>query len=73
MRGEDKPDELRRSPTVPNTDHNTDHKTGRDFHKLYTLNGIIGRGGFGIVYAGLRKKDKLKVAVKELPKAKVFR
>ena len=43
-----------------------------DFYKQYSLKGIMGWGGFGTVYAGVRKKDKLKVAIKELPKAKVF-
>ena len=37
------------------------------FHKQYKLGGIIGQGGFGRVYAGLRKKDGLQVAIKELP------
>ena len=45
----------------------------RDLNKFYVLKGIIGKGGFGTVYAGVRRKDRLKVAVKELPKAKVFR
>jgi len=44
-----------------------------DFYKQYALKGVIGKGGFGTVYAGVRKRDKLKVAIKELPKAKVFR
>ena len=39
----------------------------RLFHKQYKLGGIIGQGGFGRVYAGLRKKDGLQVAIKELP------
>ena len=39
----------------------------RLFHKQYKLGGIIGQGGFGRVYAGLRKRDGLQVAIKELP------
>jgi serine/threonine protein kinase len=39
----------------------------RLFHKQYKLGCIIGQGGFGCVYAGLRKKDMKQVAIKELP------
>jgi proto-oncogene serine/threonine-protein kinase Pim-2 len=39
----------------------------RQFHKQYKLGCIIGQGGFGCVYAGLRKKDMKQVAIKELP------
>ncbi len=45
----------------------------KDFHKQYSIRGIIGKGGFGTVYSGVRRKDKLKVAIKELSKAKVCR
>ena len=43
----------------------------RDFHRLYTLEGILGKGGFGTVHAGLRKRDGLAVAVKEVSKVRV--
>merc|ERR1712002_696922 len=45
----------------------------REFHKLYKLGGILGKGGFGTVFAAIRKKDKLQVAVKEIYKAKIIK
>eukprot|EP00091_Calanus_sinicus_P008991 TRINITY_DN2132_c0_g1_i1.p1 TRINITY_DN2132_c0_g1~~TRINITY_DN2132_c0_g1_i1.p1 ORF type:complete len:351 (+),score=66.91 TRINITY_DN2132_c0_g1_i1:123-1175(+) len=45
----------------------------REFHKLYKLGGILGKGGFGTVFAAIRKKDKLQVAVKEVYKAKIIK
>merc|ERR1719400_721533 len=44
----------------------------RDFHRLYCLEGILGKGGFGTVHAGLRRRDGLQVAVKEVSKARVI-
>jgi len=43
----------------------------RDFHRLYSLEGILGKGGFGTVHAGVRRKDGLQVAVKEVTKDSV--
>jgi serine/threonine protein kinase len=37
----------------------------------YEVGEVLGNGGFGIVYAGLRKKDKMKVAIKHIAKGKV--
>jgi len=45
----------------------------REFHKLYKLGGILGKGGFGTVFAAIRKKDKTHVAVKEVYKAKIIK
>jgi len=42
----------------------------RDFHSLYELKNQIGAGGFGVVYAGVRKQDKMHVAVKSVAKNK---
>ena len=53
-------------------EQSTDSTRSNIFEK-YTIGEIIGKGGFGIVYSGIRKKDNLRVAIKELPKAKYFR
>ena len=45
----------------------------REFHKLYKLGGVLGKGGFGTVFAAVRKRDKLQVAVKEVYKAKIIK
>jgi len=45
----------------------------REFHKLYKLEGTIGRGGFGTVFSGIRLQDKTRVAVKEVYKAKIIK
>jgi len=37
----------------------------------YGVGGVIGKGGFGTVYRGIRKKDKLRVAIKHIAKRKV--
>ena len=37
----------------------------------YGVGKILGQGGFGVVYAGVRKKDRLKVAIKHIAKVKV--
>ena len=34
----------------------------------YKIVGLLGRGGFGVVYTATRKTDGLKVAIKEVPK-----
>ena len=45
----------------------------REFHKLYKLEGTIGRGGFGTVFSGIRLQDKTRVAVKEVYKARIIK
>lgn len=44
-----------------------------EFRKLYEITGVVGVGGGGTVYAGTRRFDGLKIAIKQVPKTKVKR
>eukprot|EP00092_Neocalanus_flemingeri_P033411 GFUD01036327.1.p1 GENE.GFUD01036327.1~~GFUD01036327.1.p1 ORF type:complete len:328 (-),score=93.04 GFUD01036327.1:87-1070(-) len=46
-------------------------KIPRKLEKQYKVGEILGKGGFGTVYAGIRRKDGKAVAIKQIAKAKV--
>ena len=45
--------------------------TREPFEQAYKEGHVLGKGGFGIVYAGIRNRDGLQVAIKHIAKAKI--
>merc|ERR1712168_1754879 len=43
-----------------------------EFQSKYKIKGVLGKGGFGVVHAAVRKSDGLQVALKEVCKDKVM-
>ena len=46
-------------------------KHQRKVEKVYKIGKVVGKGGFGTVYAGIRRGDGKAVAIKQIAKSKV--
>jgi len=48
------------------------HRPNLPFHLAYEVGAVIGAGGFGAVHEGVRVRDRLPVAIKQMPKSLIL-